>query len=138
MDVIKYRKYVVNFPYISDHINNKFLKPWEQIQLIVPIYNRGGPLWPWTNLSHQNHPLVNKGEAYWSNSTHLCLGYRLRNNHDIFRPIFRSDRQNIINQFQNNINRVVIKRNEKRAFIELLKIKRLPIELVEKIIKLTY
>ena len=44
----------------------------------------------------------------------------------------------IVNQFQNNINRVVIKRNEKRAFIELLKIKRLPIELVEKIIKLTY
>ena len=135
MDIIKYRKYVVNFSYISDHINNK---PWEQLQLIIPIYNRGGPLWPWLNLSRQNHPLVNKGEAYWSNSTHLCLGYRLKNNHDIFRPIFNNDRQNIINQFQNNINRVVIKRNEKRAFIELLKIKRLPIELVEKIIKLTY
>lgn len=138
MNIIKYRKYVVNFKYISNHIKNKSLKPWEQLRLAVPTYNRRGPLWPWANLSHQNHPLVNKGEAYWSNSTHLCLGYRLRNNHDIFRPIFRRSRQNIINQFQNDINRIVIKRKEKRAFIELLKIKRLPIELVEKIIKLTY
>ena len=133
MDLCKYRQYVVN--------SNK-TKSWIQIFMQVPACYRlhGGP--PGractARFTVENHPLVNKGDAYWSNDTTLCLGYQLKNNHDIFRPIFGTDRQRKINLFLNNIRRVVKKRKEKRAFIELFKIKRFPRVLVEKIIKLAY
>ena len=44
----------------------------------------------------------------------------------------------IINQFQCNIKRIVKKRDEKRAFVELFKIKKFPRVLIDKIIKLAY
>ena len=132
MDITKYRQHVVNFPYVTNHLNNE---PWEQVREFVPPHLR---LYRRRNWKRNNHPLVNSGEAYWSNNTTLCLGYQLRNNPDIFRPIFGTNRQHNIDQFQNNIKRVVEKRKEKRAFIELFKIKRFPRVLVEKIIKLVY
>ena len=132
MDISKYRQYVVNFPYVTNLLNS----PWEQVREFVPPHLR---LRRSDNrINTYNHPLVNSGEAYWSNNTTLCLGYRLRNNPDIFRPVFNYNRQHNIDQFQNNIKRVVEKRKEKRAFIELFKIKRFPRVLVEKIIKLAY
>ena len=133
MDITKYRQYVVKFPYVTNHLNGE---PWEQVREFVPPHLRFRRSDNY--ISYQQHPLVNSGEAYWSNNTTLCLGYRLRNNPDIFRPIFNHNRQHNIDQFQNNINRVVEKRKEKRAFIELFKIKRFPRVLVEKIIKLVY
>jgi len=133
MDITKYRQHVVRFSYVTNHGNGE---PWEQVRALVPPHLRLTRNHP--NLCAYNHSLVNSGEAYWSNNTTLCLGYRLRNNPDIFRPIFGTKRQRNINEFQNNIKRVVEKRNENRAFIELFKIKRFPRVLVEKIIKLAY
>ena len=133
MDITKYRQHVVKCPYVTNHLNGE---PWEQVRVFVPPHLRLRR--SDNSISTYNHPLVNSGEAYWSNNTTLCLGYRLRNNPDIFRPIFNHNRQHNIDQFQNNINRVVEKRKEKRAFIELFKIKRFPRVLVEKIIKLAY
>jgi hypothetical protein len=133
MDITKYRRHVVNSSYVGDiHFKND---PWEQVFLFVhdPLLLNDHYLQPLNN-----HPFVNSGEAYWSNNTTLCLGYRLRNNPDIFRPIFSHKRQHNIDHFQNNIKRVVEKRAEKRAFIELFKIKYLPRVIVEKIIKLAY
>ena len=134
MDITKYRRHVVNSPYVTNHLNGE---PWEQVRVFVPPHLR--LRWnDYTELCTYNHPLVNSNQAYWSNNTTLCLGYRLRNNPDIFRPVFSHKRQRNINEFQNNIKRVVEKRNEIRAFIELFKIKRFPRVLVEKIIKLAY
>ena len=138
MDIKKYRQHVVNS--ISLHTVIVFHiwsgEPWEQVREVVPPHLR--LIQSDKLIGAYNHPLVNSGEAYWSNNTTLCLGYRLRNNPDIFRPIFNYNRQRNIDQFQNNIKRVVEKRKEKRAFIELFKIKRFPRVLVEKIIKLAY
>jgi len=135
MDITKYRQHVVNFPYVQKRRN--WRQPWEQVRVFVPPHLR--LRWnDYTELCTYNHPLVNSNQAYWSNNTTLCLGYRLRNNPDIFRPVFNHKRQCNIDQFQNNIKRVVEKRNEIRAFIELFKIKRFPRVLVEKIIKLAY
>jgi hypothetical protein len=131
MDITKYRRHVVKSPYVTNHQNGE---PWEQVRAWVPLHLR----LRCDGIHAYNHPLVNSGEAYWSNNTTLCLGYRLRNNPDIFRPIFTHNRQHNINHFQNNIKRVVEKRAEKRAFIELFKIKYLPRVIVEKIIKLAY
>jgi len=84
------------------------------------------------------HPLVNEHKAYWQNDNTLCLGYRLINNHAIFRPIFNYRRHQQLINFQSHINRVWELRKEKRAFVELFKIKRIPKVLVIKIIELAY
>ena len=131
MDITKYRQHVVKSPYVTNHLNGE---PWEQVRVWVPPHLR----LRYDGIHAYNHPLVHSCEAYWSNNTTLCLGYRLRNNPDIFRSVFNHKRQRNINEFQNNIKRVVEKRNEIRAFIELFKIKRFPRVLVEKIIKLAY
>jgi hypothetical protein len=41
-----------------------------------------------------NHPLVTLGEAFWIDNNNLCIGYKLKNNSDIF---------NIRKEAQNNI-----------------------------------
>jgi hypothetical protein len=122
MNITNYRQYLVR------------RDKWSKVLMTVP------PRSPGTRFSWQrlHHPLVTSKKAWWLNDTTLCLGYQLMNNPDIFRPIFGTNRQRKINQFQNNINRVVEKRKEKLAFIELFKIKRFPRVLVEKIIKLAY
>lgn len=136
MDITKYRQHVVNSPYVTNHLNGE---PWEQVRVWVPSHLRlCHRLSTCTTNFSGNHPLVNSHQAYWLTDASLCLGYRLRNNPDIFRPVFSHKRQRNINEFQNNIKRVVEKRNEIRAFIELFKIKRFPRVLVEKIIKLAY
>ena len=136
MDITKYRQHVVNSPYVTNHLNGE---PWEEVRMFVPPHLRLCVLLTtFDKVCTYNHPLVNSHQAYWLNRTTLCLGYRLRNSPDIFRPIFNSNRQHKIDQFQNNIKRVVEKRKEKLAFIELFKIKQFPRVLVEKIIKLAY
>ena len=95
MNITKYRQHVVNFPYVQKRRN--WRQPWEQVRVFVPPHLR---LRLSDNyISTYNHPLVNSGEAYWSNNTTLCIGYRLRNNPDIFRPIFNYNRQRNIDQF---------------------------------------
>jgi len=34
-----------------------------------------------------NHPLVKSGYAFWINNNQLCIGYRLKDNANIFRPV---------------------------------------------------
>ena len=89
-------------------------------------------------ISYKNHPLVNSGYAYWINDRELCLGYKLKSNELIFRPIFCNRRQDLINTFQEKISKIVLKREEKLLYIELARIKRLPIEIVDNIIRLAY
>jgi hypothetical protein len=141
MDITNYRKHVVNSPYVTNHILPE--NSWDQVKEYVPQWQRFAHIRPSRHYlrdddSMQNHPKVNSHEACWINYTTLCLGYRLRTNPTIFRPIFHHDRQRKINLFQKNIKRVVKKRNEKRAFIELFKLKHIPRVLIEKIITLAY
>ena len=108
---------------------------WEQILMTVPRRsNKRTNTW-------LNHPLVNAHKAYWQTDTTLCLGYRLTNDHAIFRPIFSHKRHLQVIEFQDNIKRVVELRKEKQAslaYIELFKIKKIPKVLVDKIIALVY
>ena len=82
-----------------------------------------------------NHPLVNSGNAYWTNNTTLCLGYTLRNNNAIFRPIFSHKWQDLRNNFQKNIKKTVLKREETCAWYEIVRIKKLPIDIVNMVIE---
>jgi hypothetical protein len=130
MDITKYRQHVVNSSYVGDiHFKNDL---WEQVFLFVPLHLR----LRYDGIHAYNHPLVNSGEAYWSNNTTLCLGYRLLNNPDVFRPIFSHKRQHNIDNFQRNIfsaaEMVVWRRG---TFIELFKIKTLPEDIIKFILK---
>ena len=137
MNITNYRKYVVNSPYVTNHILPE--NEWDQVRKYVENWQRFNPaVFGYTNSRHTVHPEVNSGKAYWTNYTTLCLGYKLRSNPTIFRPIFRNDHQQKINQFQCNIKRIVKKRDQKRAFVELFKIKKIPSELIDKIVKLAY
>ena len=137
MNITNYRKYVVNSPYVTNHILPE--NEWDQVRKYVENWQRFNPaVFGYTNSRHTVHPEVNSGKAYWTNYTTLCLGYKLRSNPDIFRPIFRHNHQQKINQFQCNIKRIVKKRDQKRAFVELFKIKKIPRVLIDKIVKLAY
>jgi hypothetical protein len=83
-----------------------------------------------------NHPLVNSGDAFWSNKKQLCLGYKLKNNNKIFRPIFDFQRQKLINKFLKNIHKIVLKREKNLIYLEIIKIKKLPIEIINIIINM--
>ena len=131
MNQFKYKKFVVNTT------NN-----WEREILLVNDWI-SSTLNPRSvrardRFYYLNHPLVNRGIAFWLNHYTLCLGYKLKHNNNIFRPIFNRNRQQLMNEFQNNIRKIVLKREEKRAFIELIKIKKLPNEIIDKIVKIAY
>ena len=126
MNLQKYRDIVINVARGAVHFSQ-----WQTKCLRVPAH-----YYP-QNFSN-NHPRVNKGDAYWTNNTTLVLGYLLVSNPSIFRPIFSHRRQDIINVFQSRIPVIVHRRHKSRAFIELFKIKKLPRVLVEKIIYLVY
>jgi len=111
---------------------------WEKVVLILPdnvarYYREGmSRMYSTTHVeSRINHPLVNSADAYWTNNTTLCLGYKLISNNEVFRPIFSHRRQDLINGFQKNILKGVLKREEKALWLELVRIKRLPIEIVD-------
>ena len=36
-----------------------------------------------------NHPLVKSGYAFWISNNELCIGYRLKDNANIFRPVIK-------------------------------------------------
>ena len=38
----------------------------------------------------KNHPLVNKGSAFWVNKTYICTGYNIG---QVYRPIFTYNRE---------------------------------------------
>jgi hypothetical protein len=127
MDIKEYRDYVVNTG--SEMIE----KSWRPVLSNVPVceaqfYRR---TWYQSDLWFQhteplNHPLVNSGDAYWTDDKTLCLGYKLKNNETIFRPIFCHKRQDLINNFQKDISKLVLKREKCMNYIEFYRIRRLP------------
>jgi hypothetical protein len=130
-NIEQYRRHMVN-SWSSNPL-------WEKVVLILPdnvarYYREGmSRLEERMGLAESriNHPLVNSGDAYWTNNTTLCLGYKLISNNEVFRPIFSHGRQDLINGFQKNIQKGVLKREEKALWLELVRIKRLPIEIVD-------
>ena len=115
MELSKYRKYIVN---VNDNNNeyNFFNPEWESVNMKVPHWTQSSFTRSWDH----NHQLINSGKAYWVDQTTLCLGYKLINNPVIYRPIFSHKRQKIINKFQKNISKVVLKREKYLIYMELL------------------
>ena len=97
MDVYEYRRYILNrgenaYTWQGREVNDN----WEDVVLRLPISVARQYSWLWGGARRMrsmsdywsNHPLVNSGDAYWLNERTLCLGYKLRSNNAIYRPIF--------------------------------------------------
>ena len=129
MDIEEYRNYVVN---TGSVMGEKSWEPvWEPVCEAQLYHRRSDPWWDFHQLIH---PLVNSGDAYWIDDKTLCLGYRLKNNKAIFRPIFNYKRQKLINNFQKDISKIVLKREKCMNYIEFYKIK-LPKDIIDHIFK---
>jgi len=125
MNIYLYRKYLLNWP-----LN---YWDWDNIEVseeMIPMNWR-----PHGEHTTINHPLVNSGNAYWINRTTLCTGYKLAINNNIFRSIFSHKRQRIIDKFLPNIKFVVHKREKNKKYLEIIKIKKLPSDVIKLIIK---
>ena len=95
MDLIKYRKYVVdNILWekmkldVSDWID-EYLSP-----MSVSCKNRFEKI---------NHPLVNSGDAYWIDNKTLCLGYMLKSDSKTVMPIFNHNKQLTLKNLQTEL-----------------------------------
>lgn len=123
----KYRHYVVNL--------SKKNSDWEHITLDAAVwvkeYLSQRSIRYKSIFSYINHPLVNSGEAFWIDDTILCLGYKLKNNKSIFRPIFSYKRQNLIDNFQKDISKIVLKREKCMNYNELFKVKKMPKDILD-------
>ena len=83
--VLQYRKYVLGLVMRDGENHNSNSKKL----LEMDIYNS----YPDKLYSNKkNHPLVNKGLAFWVNKTYVCIGYDIDS---VFRPIFDHRRESL-------------------------------------------
>ena len=61
----------------------------------------------WSSVALKIHPLVEKKMAYWTNNNTLLLGYKLKNNDQIFRPIFSGEREERLSKVRLAIKKYV-------------------------------
>lgn len=128
MDIIKYRKWYLE----QNWGTNEF------IMVKIKTHTRRHEahlLW----LNNCNHPMVNSGKAFWVNDHELCMGYELRENTQIFRPIFSHKRQDILDKVNKNIYNPIKFWNKLKSkyFYSLCYIIKLPIECVKIIVMFT-
>ena len=90
-----------------------------------------------------NHPLVNKRIAFWTGGQELCIGWILKHNPNIYRPIFSHKREKLINKvnkdiiLRTNVDKIW-KKAKSRFFNQLCLIKKLPTVVVMQIVEFTY
>ena len=87
-----------------------------------------------------SHPKVKSGEAFWVRDYELCVGYVLRKNTAIFRPIFSHKRQDLLNEVHLDITnpKKFWDNIKSRYYLELSKISNLPLECVGYIVTFMY
>ena len=118
---------------------------WQMITETVPKIQRSECFraghWPF----RRSHSLVIKGNAYWLNERTLVTGFYLKNNSDVYIPIFQQNKEKI-----NSILRLEIKYYAKflaadirqklyeKTLLSISKLDILPNEIIHKIAHFTY
>ena len=130
MDITKYRKWYLEHNWGT----NRFI-----MVKMRPHISHSEMRSECHELSNWNHPMVNSGEAFWITDSELCIGYKLEENTDIFRPIFSYKRQEILDKLNNNIYNPIKFWNKIKStyFYSLCYITKLPIECVKNIVMFT-
>jgi hypothetical protein len=145
MDIVKYRKLLLTqLLYVTPFHNSQ----WDELTLKVKnpeeyellhqrnIPGSGHPFYTTMHERIENHPLVKTRDAYWQNRTTLCIGYTLKANPSIFRPIFSHARQALIDKLLPSISLMVKRREKSLTFMAIFKIKKIPKVIIDKIMKL--
>ena len=140
MNVTKYRKWYLE----ENWKNNEFIMIKEKV--VVP---RCFPC-PYSINFQMSHPKVLSGEAYWITHNKLCLGYELRKNPKIYRPIFSHKRQRLLDRLHkfNEINeedegntidnpKKFWNKIKSKYFNSLSQIKKLPVDCINHIVMFT-
>ena len=128
MDIVKYRKYYLQ----ENWAQNRFIAKFINAHLIL----HPNPKYP--DSSQINHPLVLSGIGFWINPWTLCVGYVLRDDPEIFRPIFSHKRQLILDELNLIICDGYVDKfwNKIKSGIwnALIEIRKLPVDCIENII----
>jgi len=115
-----------------------YLKPnwYYDTKEVSPYYN--------STFMKNNHPLIRKGLAFWDNNK-LIIGYKLKDNYDIFRPLWCKKREQLLSKVR--VELYMYSRfyaadfREKMIYNTLLNIQnieKIPVVILRKISKLTY
>ena len=134
MNLYKYREI-----YLNDFTMQKIRTPQPRI-----YYNWDPtPGLPGVGRIPGNHPWVNERIAFWIGGQELCIGWILKDNPNIYRPIFSYKRSKLISKINKhiilgtNVNKIW-KKAKSRFFIQLCLIKKIPIYIVIQIVDFTY
>ena len=163
LSVIKYRKIVLDRGTIDIKFKglgrifagNEY--EWNVILKILPpeeqrlrrdahlVCGGGRALRLWKFGETKNHPLVDKGLAFWLNNKTLITGYTLKNNPKIYRPIFQIDKESLNFELRDDIRKyvkflVAHKRQMlyKKTLMNISQLKILPEEIINMIAHWTY
>jgi len=123
MNIEKYRKLVLQ----ENWNRNRFIAVQINIYKSQSSYRK---CW--------QHQLVLCNNAFWVSKNVLCIGYELRDNREIFRPIFSHKRQRLIDKLLLNFDHTCQKfwnKINSRYFINIAKIKILPLGCVRYIVQ---
>ena len=98
------------------------------------------PWWNFRENMSKNHRDVLSGKCFWINNKELCMGYEMRMNETIFRPIFSHKRQRLLDKVHLNIINPMKFWNKikSRFFTTLSEKKNIPLECIMHIIPYVY
>ena len=95
MDKTQYNHIVVNETYWERDLLD--LSKW------IKEYLKPKSVYCKDRFQNINHPLVREGRAFWYDNNTICIGYKLKTNHSIIKPIFNQATQNIIKIYKKEI-----------------------------------
>jgi len=137
MDITKYRKWYLSENWGENSFSIvKYIPPIGQMEMrsgdFFRFHHLGGSL----SSNIWNHPMVNSGNAFWINDSELCVGFELRENSNIFRPIFSHKRQRFLDKVNLDIISPIKFWNKVKSkyFYSLCNIKKIPIGCVKHIV----
>ena len=134
MDIIKYRKWYLsenwgenNFTMIQYYVEFKEIRVRMNNRIMTYDFQR-------------NHPKVLSGEGYWITHDKLCVGYVSRKDSKIFRPIFSHKRQKFLDDVNSDIviSKKFWNKVKSQYYLSLCKIKKLPLECADYIVRFIY
>jgi len=136
MKIVKKQNIIYNEDWSS--LIGCYLKPnwYYVIKNVESLYN--------STFNKNNHPLIREGLAFWDNNQ-LVIGYNLKNNPDIFRPLWCKKREKEFLNVRIEINMYgkfsAADSREKMVYnilLDIENIKKIPELILRKISKLTY
>ena len=97
--------------------------------------------WPF----RRSHPLVIKGKAYWINERSLATGFYLRNNSEVYIPVFQPWKEQLNSQLRLEIKYYakfiaadIRQKLYEKTLLSISKMDMLPNEIIHKIAHYTY